>query len=184
MSSLFGSGDNVVGIPVIKFSEKNTRVGIKNAEGKQEIPEKKDYIDMSDGELWYSAGLRFKCRQCGGCCTGEPGYVWITEEETAALAYALEMDPFIFEEQFTRSVGRRRSLIEYQNGDCVFFDAFQRKCRVYEHRPAQCRTWPFWNSNLHSEEDWDDAARRCPGCNHGGLISVDEIERRRKMLRV
>ena len=37
-------------------------------------------------EPWYKDGLRFTCTQCGDCCTGEPGYVWVTEEEMKQIA--------------------------------------------------------------------------------------------------
>ena len=33
---------------------------------------------------WYAAGLRFFCTQCGDCCSGAPGFVWVNEEEIAA----------------------------------------------------------------------------------------------------
>jgi Fe-S-cluster containining protein len=37
-------------------------------------------------EPWYRDGLRFRCTRCGSCCTGEPGNVWVTDEEIAAIA--------------------------------------------------------------------------------------------------
>ena len=35
---------------------------------------------------WYADGLRFACTQCGNCCTGEPGFVWVNDAEIAAIA--------------------------------------------------------------------------------------------------
>ena len=35
---------------------------------------------------WFKDGLRFECTQCGDCCTGSPGYVWVNDEEISALA--------------------------------------------------------------------------------------------------
>ena len=35
---------------------------------------------------WYQDGLRFTCTRCGNCCTGAPGYVWVTPAELEALA--------------------------------------------------------------------------------------------------
>jgi len=72
-------------------------------------------------------------------------------------------------------VGIRKSLIEFANGDCVFFDGRRRTCQVYDARPRQCRTWPFWPSNLASPEAWQEIADRCPGCNHGRRSSLAEI---------
>ena len=90
---------------------------------------------------------------------GAPGYVWVNKEEIEALAAALKLDVAEFEKRYVRRVGIRRSLIEFPNGDCVFFHGESRTCQVYEARPRQCRTWPFWNSNLARPEAWQQAAR-------------------------
>src|SRR5260370_17938696 len=37
-------------------------------------------------EPWYKDGLRFTCTMCGDCCTGEPGYVWVDDDDLAAIA--------------------------------------------------------------------------------------------------
>ena len=43
------------------------------------------------GELpWYHAGLQFTCSQCGDCCSGAPGYVWVNQAEIDAIAERLE----------------------------------------------------------------------------------------------
>jgi Fe-S-cluster containining protein len=80
--------------------------------------------------------------------------------------------------EHTRLVGRRISLTERSNGDCTFFDSQTRHCKIYPVRPKQCRTWPFWNSNLESPETWDDTQRHCPGAGHGAFFSLDEIKAR------
>ena len=84
---------------------------------------------------WYADGLKFHCTQCGDCCTGAPGYVWVNQEEIEAIAAAIgEQDLEKFREQYVRSVGVRKSLKERENGDCVFFDSKLRKCQVYHER--------------------------------------------------
>jgi len=128
-----------------------------------------------DDQPWYAEGLRFKCTGCGDCCTGGPGYVWVTQAEIDALAARLELTPAAFERKYVRNVGVRRSLKERKNYDCVFLDA-QRRCTVYEDRPLQCRTWPFWNSNLKSPEAWQHTCEVCPGSGHGKLYSLEKIE--------
>jgi len=40
---------------------------------------------------WYQDGLRFKCTGCGQCCTGSPGYVWVSPEEAEAMAKHLKI---------------------------------------------------------------------------------------------
>jgi len=93
-------------------------------------------------EPWYADGLRFRCTQCGDCCTGAEGYVWVNQQEVEELAAARGMTPAVFERRFVKRVGIRRSLKERKGGDCVLLDADTRKCTVYDARPRQCRTWP------------------------------------------
>lgn len=132
---------------------------------------------------WYHAGLRFECTRCGNCCTGAPGYVWVTDEELEILAGTVGMPVEEFAAAYSRRVGRRRSLRERPNGDCVFWDG-SRGCTVYAARPAQCRTWPFWASNVESPEAWEKMRAGCPGAGQGELIPVEEIMRRVNVLRL
>jgi Fe-S-cluster containining protein len=134
---------------------------------------------------WYRDGLRFRCTQCGNCCTGAPGFVWVNGQEIRALADRLGFEsPEAFEDLYVRKIGIRKSLKEFPNGDCVFFDTDSRKCTVYEDRPRQCRTWPFWPSNLKSPKDWEWVCGVCPGSGKGKLYSLEQIAQRRDVLRV
>jgi Fe-S-cluster containining protein len=134
---------------------------------------------------WYAHGLRFRCTGCGNCCTGEAGYVWVNKEEIAALAAAVGIDDLaLFERKYVRRVGVRRSLKEHRNGDCVFFDNQSRKCKAYRARPRQCRTWPFWASNVRTEEDWKRTCDVCPGSGTGRLYPLEEIEALRSVIRI
>jgi Fe-S-cluster containining protein len=110
--------------------------------------------------------------------------VWVNNEEIAAIAATVGMDVEQFEDQYVRRVGMRKSLKEFSNGDCVFFDSVSRKCQVYEARPRQCRTWPFWESNLKTPEDWKHTCSVCPGSGKGRLYSIEEIEERRRVMKV
>ncbi len=126
---------------------------------------------------WYADGLRFKCTGCGDCCTGSPGYVWVTQKEIDALAEHLNITPAACEKKHVRNIGIRRSLIELpQSYDCIFLDAKTRKCEVYEARPRQCRTWPFWKSNVRSKETWQETCEACPGSGKGKLYQLEQIE--------
>jgi Fe-S-cluster containining protein len=133
---------------------------------------------------WYQAGLRFTCSQCGNCCTGAPGFVWVNNEEIAALAALVGLDVEAFEDQYVRRVGARKSLKEFPNGDCVFFDGQTRKCTVYGARPRQCKTWPFWDSNLKTPADWEYTCGVCPGSGQGALHQLDAIESQRRTVKV
>lgn len=133
---------------------------------------------------WYQDGLRFQCTQCGDCCTGAPGYVWVNKQEIADLAAKLEMDVEVFEEQYVRKVGVRKSLKELPNNDCVLLDPETRGCMAYEARPRQCKTWPFWDSNLRSPETWAETCEVCPGSGKGKLYAIGEIEKQRKVMHI
>ena len=139
---------------------------------------------MSEKKTWYHEGLKFTCSQCGDCCTGAPGFVWLNKAEIAALAKRLDVDVETFEANYVMRVGIRKSLKEFSNGDCVLFDAEKRCCTVYEDRPRQCRTWPFWDSNLRSPETWAETCEACPGSGQGKLHQLAVIEEQRNVMNV
>ena len=134
-------------------------------------------------EPWYKDGLRFRCTQCGHCCTGEPGNVWINDAELADLAAHRGESIEEMRTLYTRSTARGRSLREKLNGDCVFYDR-EKGCTVYPVRPRQCRTWPFWESNVETPEAWRHTCDICPGSGQGELIPAEEITLRLKVIRL
>jgi uncharacterized protein len=138
----------------------------------------------SSKTTWYKDGLQFQCTGCGDCCTGAPGFVWVNKGDIAALAAELGISPSEVETRYVREIGVRKSLHEYPNGDCVFFDGKTRKCRVYAARPRQCRTWPFWDSNLRSPEAWAETCQVCPGSGTGRLYQLSEIDAQRSVIRI
>lgn len=127
---------------------------------------------------WFKDGLRFECTQCGNCCTGSPGYVWVTDDEVLQIAEYLEKPIGEVRLLHTRPARGKVSLKEYANGDCIYFDPQSRGCRIYPVRPTQCRTWPFWNTNVQSPEQWQATQQSCPGAGQGQFISLEEIEDR------
>ena len=133
---------------------------------------------------WYKNGLQFECSQCGDCCTGAPGYVWVNKAEVEALAAHQGMTVDEFQQRFVRKAGIRQTLAERDNGDCIFFDGKLRKCTVYEHRPRQCRTWPFWDSNLRTEQDWKRTCEVCPGSGKGQIVPLESIQKQLAVIRV
>lgn len=134
---------------------------------------------------WYAEGLRFECTQCGRCCGGAPGFVWVNAAEIAAMAEEQGAENVAaFEADFVRKVGVRKSLREFENGDCVFLHPEKRTCTLYSSRPRQCRTWPFWDSNLKTEADWEHTCEVCPGAGKGKLYSLEAIETQRKVVHI
>lgn len=129
-----------------------------------------------DESLWYKDGLQFTCTQCGDCCSGAPGYVWLTADEVRQIAEYKGLSLGEMQMYHLRYVGSRISLREFANGDCTFLDGKTRRCTVYPVRPAQCQTWPFWKSNLASEADWKRTQEACPGARCGKLYSLEQIQ--------
>jgi hypothetical protein len=134
---------------------------------------------MSD---WFEDGLCFSCMQSGNCCTGPPGAVWFTDEEGKEMARKLKISLDDFYKRYTRKVGTRWSLTENVISgkyDCVFLDRDTEKpsCKLYEARPLQCRTWPFWRENLRSAESWRRAKNEtpCSGMDSGTLVPASKI---------
>lgn len=134
-------------------------------------------------EPWYVDGLRFTCTRCGHCCTGEPGYVWVGTEEIEAIAAHLGIPADEVRGLYTKQARRGLSLREKANGDCVFWDR-DSGCTVYPVRPPQCRTWPFWESNVRTPEDWARTCQVCPGSGQGERIPAEEITRRVKVIKL
>jgi Fe-S-cluster containining protein len=123
---------------------------------------------------WYREGLAFSCTRCGACCTGAPGYVWVSDEEIERIAEFRGETVEQFAARFVRRVGDSYSLIEKPGGDCIFWDRTA-GCTVYPARPIQCQTWPFWPENVETPQDWVQVRSVCPGSGRGRLYSVDEI---------
>ena len=115
-----------------------------------------------------------------------PGFVWVNNEEIAAIAAEIGMqDVAAFEAQYVRTIGVRKSLIESEeNYDCVFLDGTTRKCTVYNARPRQCRTWPFWDSTTRTPQAWAATCEVCPGSGTGKLYQLDVIEAQKAVIRI
>ena len=111
------------------------------------------------------------------CCTGKPGYVWVTEEEIQKIAAFLNISVEKMMKTYVRQKENRYALIERKsmNYDCCFLK--DKKCQVYPVRPKQCRTFPWWIQNLKTRESWITAARECEGIrNDAPLVPFGEIQ--------
>ena len=128
-------------------------------------------------ERWYEEGLPFSCTAYGNCCKsrGEYSHVYLREEEVTAMARHLEMDLVEFV----------RTQVKVEDGwitllpgldQCQFLDDAGR-CTVYEVRPVQCRTWPFWDINLDRKVWTEEVNAACPGSREGGEVhTADRVD--------
>jgi Fe-S-cluster containining protein len=123
---------------------------------------------------WWHEGVRFACQGSGRCCVsrGNIGYVYLTLEDRRRLARTLGVPA----REFTRRWCEKKDglfRLKDAGSDCVFLD--DRRCSVYEARPTQCRTWPFWPENM-SARAWSAVAGYCPGVGKGRVVPREEIE--------
>jgi len=128
---------------------------------------------------FYAEGLKFTCTRCSSCCRHESGYVYLSEIDLSRLAKKFEMDYTAFVNTWCRWIpftqgSERLSLKEKSNFDCIFWDT--PGCKVYNVRPLQCRSFPFWDYVLCSPQAWKNAGENCPGINNGQLHSMEKIE--------
>ena len=129
---------------------------------------------------FYDNGLRFECQRCSGCCRHEPGYVFLSKNDLEMLCSELDMPENEFLQEFRRTIDlggiNRISLLEKKNFDCIVWS--EDGCRVYNARPVQCRTFPFWINYLEDEEAWLSLSKDCPGIGKGDIVSKEETEKR------
>lgn len=104
------------------------------------------------------------CETCEGrCCTGESGSILATKLEFEAIAKSLDLSMDTFREKYLIKVNTRYSLTEIrynESYDCIFYDRPTNGCKIYEVRPNQCRTFPFWDYFKSYPQDLKD---ECPG---------------------
>jgi len=128
-------------------------------------------------------GLCFECTGCGDCCRVRDGYdcvyLYDDDAERLALELALELDEFLERYAFVDELGWTR--IKMDSDACPFFNREKNCCSVYEARPLQCRTFPFWDSMLTGNAgrlSWRSSARRmCEGVGQGSKWPATEVNK-------
>ena len=87
------------------------------------------------------------CEICEAqCCSGESGNIFFTKNEMFEISENLNISTKKFLSDFCRKNGYRYSIKEMQqNGkySCIFLSG--NRCDIYDVRPNQCKTFPFWN---------------------------------------
>ena len=125
---------------------------------------------------FYKDGLRFECQGSGKCCTshGEFGFVYLTPDDRKRFAKYFKIRPSEFTKKYCdRTNGIWHLKENPKEPDCMFLEG--KRCSVYEGRPSQCRTWPFWNEVMDAKSWAKDVASFCPGVGKGKLWSAKEI---------
>lgn len=121
--------------------------------------------------------LRFECTRCGDCCRQEAGDLFLTATDLRRMAehFDLSDEAFFLEycEVVELDLAVRVSLVADEDGACVFLG--EKGCEIYEHRPLQCQTFPFWASNLTDADAWRQASHGCPGIHQGRIWTTEEV---------
>jgi Fe-S-cluster containining protein len=97
--------------------------------------------------------------------------VYVTRDDRRRLAAELGMPT----REFTRRCCRKERgefLLDDPGPECRFLDG--RRCSVYDARPTQCRTWPFWPENMRPKK-WSSVAAFCPGVGKGEVVPAEAI---------
>ena len=124
---------------------------------------------------WWKDGIQFECQGSGRCCMsrGSYGYVYFTLEDRRRIAKHLRIHTAAFTRKYCDQTNGYYHLKEL-SGPCSFLK--DKACTVYEGRPSQCRTWPFWPENMSSKAWTSDIQKNCPGVGKGRRYSANEIK--------
>ena len=104
------------------------------------------------------------CNTCAGrCCTGESGYIYVTKTEIESISSLLNLNvndfvrEYLFKKLYKYSIKERKVGESYE---CIFYDKESNGCTIYEARPLQCRTFPFWD---YYKQRVSELKLECPG---------------------
>ena len=104
------------------------------------------------------------CASCPArCCTGESGYIYVSPQEIEHIASFLNLEAEVFMQKYLFKNGYKYSIKERKIGDsyeCAFYDRATNGCLIYDVRPTQCRTFPFWD---YFKTRVDELKLECPG---------------------
>ena len=82
----------------------------------------------------------FECRRCNQCCR-KPGYVYVSPEETQAMAAFLKMNIREFMEQSCEVLDRQKIVLKkLPDESCILLT--EKGCSVHEAKPRQCIDFP------------------------------------------
>ncbi|AXH12641.1 YkgJ family cysteine cluster protein [Halarcobacter bivalviorum] len=104
------------------------------------------------------------CETCNGnCCIGESGNIWVNKEEIERLKNHLNISLEELSKSYIEKRGYKYSIREVKlaedNYACIFFDLEKKQCGIYEARPTQCRTFPFWE---YFKKNKEEVIKECP----------------------
>lgn len=122
-------------------------------------------------------GFCFSCQRCLHCCSGEPGFVFLSKDDIRRACVFLDIPQDEFIGIYCRLVDYGTysmvSLKERYDYSCIFLNSDG--CSIYPARPLQCRTYPFWRGLADDEQAVKREMENCPGLGKGTFFSDEQI---------
>ena len=107
-------------------------------------------------DVFWKNGISFLCTRCSACCRYDQGFVFLYEQDIAPILKKLNLKYEDFVSKYCRWISfndgyEYLSFNEKKNYDCTFWN---NGCSIYEVRPLQCKSYPFWPQALKSLDAW------------------------------
>ncbi len=122
--------------------------------------------------------FKFECQETckGQCC--KPGwtgsnFIFLTEDDTTKIELHTGFDRKQFSKigEFDWTRFSKKKIETRYMSNCQFLK--DGRCGIYEARPVQCRTFPYWPENLNAKK-WSELKKECPGIDMGPIKQDDE----------
>lgn len=106
----------------------------------------------------------FECTSCGKCCKTQ-GSVYLSPDDAKQASQALGIGVAEFVNDYashtlSKADGSQWIRLRERDDACIFLNEATNHCEIYQARPSQCRTYPFWPSILMSRDSWNAECRR------------------------
>jgi Fe-S-cluster containining protein len=132
----------------------------------------------NDVSKWKTEGVKFECQGSGNCCLsrGEYGFVFLTRDDRKRMSESLKMSLRDFTRKYCDKTQGFYHLKESpERPECLFLEG--KRCGIYQARPTQCRTWPFWPEVMNAKTWNKEVKGFCPGVGKGRVWSPEEIKK-------
>ena len=129
---------------------------------------------------WWKDGVQFQCQGSGRCCVSRDGYgyVYVTLEDRRRFAAYFGLTLKEFTKEYCEKDEGYWKIRDFTSA-CRFLK--NNSCSVYEARPTQCRTWPFWPETMSARAWKKEITAYCPGVGKGRTWTADEIRTQLKV---
>jgi len=98
----------------------------------------------------------------------------MTRKDRVRAARSQGLSTTEFTQKFCDKTDGIFHLKDGESDDCLFLK--DNKCSIYEGRPTQCRTWPFWPEVMNAKSWKGEVSKFCPGVGKGRKWTAKEIE--------